>query len=121
MVKTFALAILASISLASSGPTLTDKNRKGSINREEEAVRKFVREEIERWNSNGLLVAERYTTDSDYVDVNGEWTRDFADRKNKSNSPRLRNSRITLIDLRIRFIRSDVAIVHQTQDMSGKR
>ena len=66
-------------------------------------------------------MAERYTADSDYVDVNGGWTRGLADRKNKSNSPRLKNSKITLVDLHIRFIRPDVAIVHQTHDMSGKR
>jgi len=121
MFKTLALAVLASIFLASSGHTLAGENVQASVNTEEAAVRKFVLEEIERWNSNGPVVPERYTADSDYVDVNGAWTKGLADRKNKSNSPRLRNSKITLIDLHIRFIRPDVAIAHQTHDMSGKR
>lgn len=121
MFKTLALAVLASIFLASSGHTISGENVQASVKTEELALRKFVLEEIERWNSNGPLVAERYTADSDYVDVNGQWTKGLADRKNKRDSPRLRNSRITLIDLHIRFIRPDVAIVHQTHDMSGKR
>jgi hypothetical protein len=121
MFKTLALAVLASIFLASSGHAVVGKNVQASVNTEEAAVRKFVLEEIERWNSNGPLVAEAYTADSDYVDVNGRWTKGLADRKNKSNSLRLKNSKITLIDLHIRFIRPDVAIVHQTHDMSGKR
>ena len=124
MFKTLALAVLAVLAsnfLASSGHTVAGKNVQASVNPEEAAVRKFVLEEIERWNSNGPLDAERYTTDSDYVDVNGAWLKGFAARKNKSNSARLRNSRITLIDLHIRFVRPDVAIVHQTHDMSGKR
>jgi uncharacterized protein (TIGR02246 family) len=121
MFKTLALAVLVSIFLASSGHIVAGENVQASVNTEEAAVRKFVLEEIERWNSNGPLVAERYTADSDYVDVNGAWIKGFAGRGNKSNSPRLRNSRITLIDLHIRFIRSDVVIVHQTHDMSGKR
>lgn len=71
MVNTCAIAVVASIVLAFSGRTLAQI----PANREEEAVRKFVLEEIERWwNSNGPLVADRYTTDSNYVDVNGEWT-----------------------------------------------
>ena len=121
MFKTLALAVLASIFLASSGHTLAGENVQASVNTEEAAVRKFVLQEIERWNSNGPLMAERYTADSDYVDVYGGWTKGLANRKNKSNSPRLKNSKITLIDLHIRFIRPDVAIVHQTHDMSGKR
>ena len=104
MFKTLALAVLASICLAPSGHTVAGENVQASVNTEEAAVRKFVLEEIERWNSNGPLVAERYTADSDYVDVYGGWTKGLADRKNKSNSPRLRNSKITLIDLHIRFI-----------------
>jgi hypothetical protein len=31
----------------------------------------------------------------------------------------LKNAKITLLDLRIRFIRPDVAIVHETHEMSG--
>jgi uncharacterized protein (TIGR02246 family) len=121
MFKTLAFAVLASTFLALPGHTVAGENVQASGNAEEAAVRNFVLEEIERWNSNGPLVAERYTADSDYVDVNGGWTRGLADRKNKSNSPRLKNSKITLVDLHIRFIRPDVAIVHQTHDMSGKR
>ena len=121
MIKTLALAVLASVFLASSGHTFADEIAQTSVNTEETAVRNFVLEEIERWNSNGPLVAERYTVDSDYVDVYGGWTKGLADRKNKIDSPRLRSSQITLIDLHIRFIRPDVAIAHQTHDMSGKR
>ena len=121
MFKTLAFAVLASTFLALPGHTVAGENVQASGNAEEAAVRNFVLEEIERWNSNGPLDAERYTTDSDYVDVNGAWLKGFAARKNKSNSARLRNSRITLIDLHIRFVRPDVAIVHQTHDMSGKR
>jgi uncharacterized protein (TIGR02246 family) len=113
--KTIArLALLVTLLAAIPAPM-------AQVNTEEAAVRKFVLEEIERWNSNGPLIAERYAADSDYVDVNGAWTRGLADRKNKRDNPRLKDSRATLVDLHIRFIRPDVAIVHQTHDMSGKR
>lgn len=121
MFKAFSLAVLVSIFLASSGHTVAGESAQASVNTEEAAVRKFILEEIERWNSNGALVAERYTADSDYVDVNGAWTRGLADRKNKRDNPRLKDSKGALVDLHIRFIRPDVAIAHQTHDMSGKR
>jgi uncharacterized protein (TIGR02246 family) len=122
MFKTFSLALIATVFLVNTlGYAATGKNAQSSANTEEAMVRAFVLEEIERWNSNGPLVAERYTPDSDYVDVNGAWTRSLADRKNKRDNPRLKDSRIALVDLQIRFIRPDVAIAHQTHDMSGKR
>ena len=120
MLKTLLLAVLASISLAASGTTAGERAQ-ASLETEEMAVRKFILEEIERWNGNGPLVAERYTADSDYVDVNGAWTKGLGDRKNKRDNPRLKDSRMVLVDLAIRFIRPDVAIAHQTHDMSGKR
>jgi uncharacterized protein (TIGR02246 family) len=122
MSKTLAIAVLALNFLASPAPALAGEKARTTVNaREEAAVRKFILEEIDRWNSNGPIVAERYTEDSDYVSVNGLWIKGLADLKNKRDIPRLRDSRITLVDLRIRFIRPDVAIVHETHDMSGKR
>lgn len=121
MSKAFSLAVLAPIFLLSSGHTVAGEGLQASATTEEAAVRTFVLEEIERWNSNGSLIDERYTADSDYVDVNGVWTRGLAERKNKRDNPRLKDSRAALVDLHIRFIRPDVAIAHQIHDMSGKR
>ena len=121
MLKTFILVVFASIFLAFSDHRVTGQSVQPPVKSEEAAIKKFVQEEIERWNTNGPLEKERYTADSDYVDVNGSWLKGFGARNNKSNSPRLKNSKISLIDLHIRFIRPDVAIAHQTHDMSGKR
>lgn len=121
MFKAFSLAVLASILLASSVHTVANEDVQASANPDEAAVRMFILEEMERWNTNGPLVTERYAADSDYVDVNGAWTRGLADRKNKRDNPRLKDSRAALVELHIRFIRPDVAIAHQIHDMSGKR
>ncbi len=39
----------------------------------------------------------------------------------KSSTTWMKDAKITLIDLRIRFIKPDVVIVHQLHEMSGSR
>ncbi len=90
---------------------------------DEETIKRICLERIERFNRlrEAPLKAD-FTPDADFVNVYGMWRKGTAEiergQKERMETV-LKDAKITLIDLRIRFIKPDVAIVHQTHDMSG--
>jgi uncharacterized protein (TIGR02246 family) len=83
----------------------------------------LVLERNERFNNNHEApLAASFTQDADFVNVYGMWRRGPAEiesRQKERMETVLKNAKITLLDLRIRFIRPDVPIVHETHEMSG--
>jgi len=62
------------------------------------------------------------TPDADFVNIYGMWRKGPAEierRQRERMETVLREAKLTLLDLRIRFIRPDVAIVHQSQETGG--
>lgn len=90
---------------------------------DEEAIRKICLDRIERFNTlHEPPQGAHFTADADFVNVYGMWRRGAAEIERGQGERMktvLKNAKITLEDLRIRFIKPDVAIVHQLHEMSG--
>lgn len=90
---------------------------------DEEAIRRICLERIERFNSkHEPPLARDFTSDADFVNVYGMWRKGAAEieaRQKERMDTVLKEAKMTLLDLRVRFVRPDVAIVHQTHEMSG--
>jgi uncharacterized protein (TIGR02246 family) len=95
------------------------------LSEDEEAIRKIIAESIDRFNRMHLgPQAADYTADADFVNVYGTWRKGAAEIQSGQQQRMetvLKDAKITLLDLRIRFIRPDVAIAIQSHRMSGMR
>ena len=122
MVKTILIVILAVafLGLAPSGISQTQASSK-----DEKAIRSLILERIESFNKkHEAPQSAAFTPDADFVNVYGMWRRGPAEiegRQGERMKTVLKDAKITLQDLRIRFIRPDVAIVHETHELSGMR
>lgn len=89
---------------------------------DENAIRRTCLERIERFNRHEPPQATEFTPDADFVNVYGMWRKGSAEieaRQGERMQTVLKQAKITLLDLRVRFVRPDVAVVHQTHEMSG--
>ena len=91
----------------------------GSV--DEEAIKRVVATMDDAFNAHKPEVS-LFTPDADFVNVNGTWLKGASDiesgRRNAFET-RLRNARTKSLDVRIRFIRPDVAIVNVTSETVG--
>lgn len=90
---------------------------------DEEAIRKVIHDGIETFNRHDAKAGMAFfTEDADFVTVYGKWSKGVAEIE-RSRQQRfetaLKHAKIELIDLRVRFIEPDVAIAHETHDLSG--
>lgn len=90
---------------------------------DENAIRRICLARIERFNSGHEPPrAAEFTPDADFVNVYGMWRKGSAEieaRQGERMQTVLKEAKMTLLDLRVRFVRRDVAVVHQTHEMSG--
>lgn len=124
MTRHMAAAILA---VALAGPSCgaaADEPPETRLQAEDEAaIRRICLERIDRFN--GLHEPPQpgdFTADADFVNVYGMWRRgrtEIERGQGERMKTVLKEAKITLLDLRIRFVRPDVALVHQTHEMSG--
>ncbi len=88
---------------------------------DEEAIKRVIMDMTDAFNRHEPD-ASLFTNDADFVNVNGIWLRGGAEieqgRKARFETV-LKEARIRLLDIRIRFIRPDVAIAHVTNETSG--
>jgi uncharacterized protein (TIGR02246 family) len=123
IIKTLAIAILATVYfglLSCSSPSETTQTQIRS--EDEEAIRKILLERIESFNRHEPPSAASFTPDADFVNVYGLWRKGSAEiesRQKERMDTVLKEAKITLLDLRIRFVRPDVAIAHQLHETSG--
>jgi uncharacterized protein (TIGR02246 family) len=91
--------------------------------KDEEAIRALIVEMTEGFNSHDSKAATRmYTPDADFVTVRGEafkGTVDFEKGLGSILATRAKEARLKTLDVRIRFIRPDVALAHVTNELSG--
>ncbi len=119
MIQKIAIAILAIVFV---GMPRYSEAQGQARSEDEEAIKKFYLENIERFNRHEAPRAADFTSDADFVNVYGMWRKgsaEIAGRQGERAKTVLKDAKITLLDLRIRFVRPDVAIVHQTHEMSG--
>lgn len=125
MIRIIAISILATAFLGLSRPSAAGEKAQPHVSSEdEEAVRAFVIERIESFNKHEAPRSTAFTQDADFVNVYGMLRKgpDEIERRQKERMQTvLKDANIALQDLRIRFIKPDVAIVHETHEMSGMR
>ena len=88
---------------------------------DEEAIKRVIVAMDDAFNSHKPDSA-LFTPDADFVNVNGTWLKGVADIENGRRTAfetRLKNARTKSLEVRIRFIRRDVAIVHVTSETAG--
>lgn len=88
---------------------------------DEEAIKRVITDMTDAFNRHEPD-ASLFTSDADFVNVNGTWLRGAVeiDRGRKARFETvLKEASIKLLDIRIRFIRPDVAIAHVTNETSG--
>lgn len=112
------VTISLALSLTIGESALAQSNRK-----DEAAIRKVILDGIESFNRHDAKAGTVFfAEDADFVNVYGRWSRGPADIE-RSRTERfqtaLREAKIKLVDLRIRFIKPDVAIAHETHELSG--
>ena len=126
MIRTFLIAA-AAITLSGSATRASEAvAADGPRSAAETEVRYFLLDIIERFNRHEIKPPENpgFTADADFVNVEGRWMKGLAEIRgvHKAGSDAwLKDARITLIDLEIRFIRPDVAVAHQLHEMTGLR
>jgi uncharacterized protein (TIGR02246 family) len=123
MNRAMALTILMGLCLGAAGAFAADAPTPVAGSAEAEAaIRKIVLARIDSFNRHEAPVAGSFTADADFVNIYGMWRKGPAEiegRQGERMKTVLKNAQITLVNLRIRFIRPDVAIVHETHVMKG--
>lgn len=90
--------------------------------KDEQEIKRIIMEQIESFNNHVGPQSNSYTSDADFVNVYGMWRRGSAEIESGQKvrmQTVLKDAKITLIDLRIRFLKPDVAIVHKLHEISG--
>jgi uncharacterized protein (TIGR02246 family) len=126
MIRTLMVAAIAATLLGSPSRAPARDVMNGTLSAAEEELKTYLLQIIERFNRHEQrpLESPGFTPDADFVNVQGRWMKgvDEIRRGHKEEgATRLKDARIKLVELDIRFIRPDVAVVHQLHVMSGKR
>ena len=126
MNRTLMVAAIAATLLCSPSHAPARDVMNGTLSAEEAELKTYLLQIIERFNRHEMRPPESpgFTPDADFVNVQGRWMKgvDEIRRGHKEEgATRLKDAKITLVELDIRFIRPDVAVVHQLHVMSGKR
>ena len=88
---------------------------------DEAAIRRVIADQTAAFNRHEVDRA-LFTEDADFVNAQGIWLKGAADieRARKAQFQNaLKAAAIKLLDVRVRFVRSDVAIAHATYEISG--
>jgi uncharacterized protein (TIGR02246 family) len=88
---------------------------------DEEAIKRIISAMDEAFNAHQPDVS-LFARDADFVNVNGTWLKGASNIESGRRSAfetRLKNARTKSLDVRVRFVRPDVAIVHVTSETAG--
>ena len=90
---------------------------------DEAAIRQAVAIMTTAFNTrDDQTTASLTTTDADFVTVTGNWSKSSADylaARRARFATAFKNASIRVIDIRIRFLRPDVALAHVTHEIRG--
>ena len=90
---------------------------------DEEAIKRIITDMTEAFNKREANVS-LFTRDADFVYADGRWLKGATEieRERKARfETALKAARLKLLDIRIRFIKPDVALAHVTNEISGVR
>jgi uncharacterized protein (TIGR02246 family) len=90
---------------------------------DEAAIRQAVATMATAFNTrDDQVTASLMTGDADFVTVTGAWSKSSADylaARRARFATALKNASIRVVDIKIRFLRPDVALAHVTQEIRG--
>jgi uncharacterized protein (TIGR02246 family) len=90
---------------------------------EEEAVRAVGARAIETWNAHDMKgFARLYADDAEFVNVYGMWWTGrprIQSEHEATHATVFRNSRLSAKEIRVKFLRPDVASLHMRWDLTG--
>ena len=90
---------------------------------DEAAIRQAVDTMTKAFNTrNDQLTASVTTSDADFVTITGKWSKgpaEYIRARRARFATVLRNASLQIIDIRIRFLRPDVALAHVTYETRG--
>jgi uncharacterized protein (TIGR02246 family) len=126
MLRTLMIAAVATTLLGSMCRASEDVTTRTPMSAEEAELRKYLLTIIDRFNKHevGSPTSPGFTPDADFVNAEGRWMKGVEEIRRghtTEDEGKLKDANIRLIELEIRFIRPDIAIVHQVHEMSGKR
>jgi uncharacterized protein (TIGR02246 family) len=111
------LGVLVALSLGS----VTEAN--AQTREDEIAIRQAVDTMTEAFNTrNDQLTASVITPDADFVTITGKWSKgpaQYFEARRARFATVLKNASLRVIDIRIRFVRPDVALAHVTYETRG--
>ena len=118
-----ALAAIVAASLAMLGTASMSAAQQAGSNEDEAAIRKVIVEMTEGFNNHdGKAAARMYTTDARFVSVRGDVMNGQAGIERGLSAiltTRAKNAAQQTMDVKVRFIRPDVALVNVTNELSG--
>jgi uncharacterized protein (TIGR02246 family) len=113
----------AVIAASVAGCTTTGVSQTARTSEDEAAIRTVIVEMTEGFNKHDAKAATRmYTADADFVSVRGDASIGGAQvEKGLATvlATRARDATLKTLDVKIRFIRPDVALAHVTNELSG--
>lgn len=88
--------------------------------RSEQAILELIETLIGGWNRHDMKIfALPFAEDADFVNVAGQWLRGRAEICDR-HAERFRSSRLRADRISIRFVRTDVAVVHFQWELAGE-
>ena len=123
MKRMSAFAAIVTISLATLGPASMSGAQQAGSNEDEATIRKVIEEMTDAFNNHdGKAAARMYTVDARFVSVRGDLMNGQAGiEKGLSGilTTRAKNATQRTMDVKVRFIRPDVALANVTNELSG--
>ena len=118
-----ALTAIVAVSLATFGTTSMSGAQQVASNEDEAAIRKVIVEMTDGFNNHdGKAAASMYAPDARFVSVRGDMMNGQAGIEKGLSAiltTRAKNAAQRTLDVTIRFIRSDVALANDTNELSG--
>jgi len=105
------------------GYTILERTPAQNNRDDEKAIERVILDGIGAFNRHDAIAGTAsFTEDADFVNVYGKWSRGATEiersRKERFETA-LKEAKIKLLELHVRFIRPDVAIAHEAHELSG--
>ena len=120
-----AFPLLLSLAIYAVGQTASDKSKSVGSVKDEEAIRKVLADFVEAWNKHDAKAFSMvFAEDADFTNVRGMSAHGRAEVE-KFHAPRFattfKDSHQKMMEIKIRFIRPDVAAVDARWEMTGAK
>jgi uncharacterized protein (TIGR02246 family) len=117
-----ALSVIVAVGLAALGATSVSRAQQAGGSEDEAAIRQVIVEMTEGFNNHdGKAAARMYTPDAGFVSVRGDVMNGQAEIEKGLTAilTRAKNASQRTMDVKVRFIRPDVALANVTNELSG--